>query len=75
MFVWALISGVIPILGPLCAACYRRETEEALRICPGCRAAVRYYDAMCMRCGSDLEYPGEQELIEPHPSLRVRARL
>ena len=75
LYVWFLISAVLPILGPLGALCYRRETEEALRICPGCRAAVRHYDALCMRCGSDLEYPDETELIEPHPSLRVRARL
>ena len=74
-FVWFVISGIIPILGPLAAAVYRRETEEALRICPGCRTAVRHYDAMCMRCGTDLEYPAEDELIEPHPLLRVRARL
>jgi predicted amidophosphoribosyltransferase len=70
-----MISGVVPILGPLMAALYRRETEEALRICPGCGRAVRHYDAMCMRCGTDLEYPEDSELIEPDPSMRVRARL
>jgi predicted amidophosphoribosyltransferase len=75
LFVWFVISGLIPVLGPLAAALYRRETEEALRICPGCHAAVRHYDAMCMRCGTDLEYPDEAELIEPDPSIRVRARL
>jgi hypothetical protein len=74
-FVWFVISGVLPILGPLAAALYRHETEEALRICPGCGRAVRHYDAMCMRCGTDLEYPDDAELIEPDPSLRVRARL
>ena len=52
-----MISGVAPILGPVMAALYRHETEEALRICPGCGRAVR------------------SELIEPHPSMRVRARL
>ena len=75
MIVWLMISGILPLLGPLAAACYRRETEEALRICPGCRRAVRHYDALCMSCGSDLEYPDERDLIEPHPSMRVRARL
>jgi len=74
-FVWFVISGVVPLLGPLVAAVSRRETEEALRICPGCGTAVRHYDAMCMRCGTDLEYPSEEELIEPDPALRVRARL
>ncbi|MGA2007872.1 MAG: hypothetical protein ABSH27_09980 [Solirubrobacteraceae bacterium] len=75
LFVWFVISGVIPVLGPLTAALYRRETEEALRICPGCGRAVRHYDAMCMHCGTDLEYPEESELIEPDSSIRVRARL
>jgi predicted amidophosphoribosyltransferase len=70
-----VISGLIPLLGPLAAALYRRETEEALRICPGCNCAVRHYDAMCMHCGTDLDYPHESELIEPDPSIRVRAQL
>ena len=38
-------------------------------------AAVRLYDAMCMRCGTDLEFPDEAEIIEPTPAMRVRAKL
>jgi hypothetical protein len=75
LFVWFVISAVVPILGPLAAAVYRHETDESLRVCPGCGRAIRHYDAMCMHCGTDLEYPSESELIEPDPSLRVRARL
>jgi hypothetical protein len=74
-FVWFVISGIVPLLGPLVAIVSRRETEEALRLCPGCGAAVRHYDAICMRCGTELEYPDESELIEPTAALRVRARL
>jgi predicted amidophosphoribosyltransferase len=70
-----VVSGVIPILGPIAAAVYRYETEEPLRVCPGCGRAVRHYDAVCMRCGSELEYPDDSELIEPDQTLRVRARL
>jgi uncharacterized paraquat-inducible protein A len=66
---------VIPVLGPVAAALYRHETDEAMRVCPTCRAALRHYDAMCMRCGTDLEYPQDHELIEPDSSIRVRARL
>ena len=73
--VWFLISGLIPILGPVAALLYRRETEEALRICPVCGATARLYDAMCMRCGADLEDPDESEIIEPTAALRVRAKL
>jgi predicted amidophosphoribosyltransferase len=75
LYVWFLISGILPLLGPLAAALYRRETEEAMRICPGCGCAVRHYDALCMRCGTELSYPADEELIEPDPTLRVRARL
>ena len=75
LWVWFFISGFFPLLGPLGAAVYRRETEEALRLCPGCGAAVRYYDAVCMRCGSELSYPRDGELIEPDARIRVRARL
>ena len=70
-----MISGVVPLLGPLTALVYRRETEESLRICPTCGAAVRIYDALCMRCGGELEYPDDAEIIEPTSAMRVRARL
>ena len=70
-----MISGIVPLLGPLTAAVYRRETEESLRVCPGCGTAVKVYDALCMRCGTDLEYPEDDEIIEPTSELRVRARL
>jgi hypothetical protein len=36
---------------------------------------VRAYDALCMRCGTDLDYPHDWEVIEPTPALRVRAKL
>ena len=66
---------MLPVLGPIGALLFRHETDEALRVCPGCGRAVRLYDAMCMRCGTDLEYPEEVEIIEPTSALRVRARL
>jgi len=66
---------VLPLLGPLGALLYRRETEEPLRRCPGCGAMLRVYDAMCMRCGTDLDYPDDAEIIEPTSALRVRAKL
>jgi hypothetical protein len=36
---------------------------------------LKIYDAMCMRCGSDLDYPQPGETIDPDPALRVRAKL
>ena len=73
--VWFVISAVIPLLGPIAALLYRRESETPLRQCPVCGVPVRIYDAMCMRCGSDLPFPEPDEIIEPDPSLRVRAKL
>jgi hypothetical protein len=73
--VWFLISAVIPVLGPIAALLYRRESETPLRLCPACGATARVSDAMCMACGSDLAYPQESEVIEPDRSLRVRAKL
>jgi predicted amidophosphoribosyltransferase len=71
LYVWFLISALIPFLGPLMAALYRRETEEALRVCPGCRAVVRHYDSMCMRCGTDLSYPRALACARGRPSARA----
>ena len=73
--VWFLVSLIVPVLGPIAALLYRRETEIAMRRCPSCGAALRVHDAMCMRCGADLEYPRPDEIIEPDPRVAVRARL
>ena len=74
-FVWFMISGVAPILGPVAAAA-RTDPQRLLCLTAVERGrAVRHYDAICLRCGTELEYPHEAELIEPDPSLRVRARL
>ena len=73
--VWFVISAVIPVLGPIAALLYRHENEVPLRRCPACGTTARIYDAMCMRCGGDLAYPDESELIAPDPSMRVRAKL
>jgi predicted nucleic acid-binding Zn ribbon protein len=73
--IWFLISAIVPVLGPIMALLYRRETEVPLRRCPGCGTAVRVYDAMCMRCGHELEYPEDSEIIAPSAELRVRAKL
>jgi hypothetical protein len=73
--IWFIIAAIIPVLGVIAALLYRRESEIPLRRCPTCGAGARLYDAMCMNCGRDLDYPAEAEIIEPDPSLRIRARL
>jgi hypothetical protein len=54
---WFLISGVVPIFGLMAAIAYRFEREELRRQCPRCGRVVKIYDALCMRCGMELELP------------------
>ena len=53
---WFLISGAVPFLGLLAAIFYRVEADEPRRQCPGCGKVVKLYDALCTRCGTELEY-------------------
>jgi len=54
---WFLISGLVPFFGLLAALCYRREDHELRRQCPGCGAVLKLHDAICTRCGTELEFP------------------
>jgi len=54
---WFLISGAVPIFGLLAAILYRYERDEPRRQCPRCGKVTKAYDAICMRCGAELEYP------------------
>ena len=74
-FVWFVISAVVPFVGLITACVYRFETEEDLRRCPNCHRATRVYDAICTRCGEELEFPDPDEVIAPTAALRVQARL
>ena len=65
-FIWFLISFCIPVLGLLTALLYRFERDEPQRACPGCGKVVPLYQALCTRCGTELEYyPGETEVLPP----------
>jgi hypothetical protein len=54
---WFLISGLVPIFGLLAAIGYRFERDELRRQCPGCGRVTKIYDAICVRCGTELDYP------------------
>ncbi len=56
-FLWFLISGAIPVFGLLAAIAYRFESDELRRACPECGKVTKIYDAVCTRCGHDLEFP------------------
>jgi hypothetical protein len=56
-FVWFMISGLVPFLGLMAAVCYRFENQELRRQCPQCGRVVKLHDAVCTRCGAELEFP------------------
>ncbi len=56
-FLWFLIAAVLPILGVVGALLYRVDRDELRRQCPGCGKVVKLHDALCIRCGAELEFP------------------
>ena len=54
---WFLISFCVPFIGLLAAALYRVDGEELRRQCPECGRLVKLHDAVCMRCGEELDFP------------------
>jgi hypothetical protein len=67
---WFLISGLVPVFGLLAAVAYRSDSDEMQRRCPRCGRVIKLYDTVCMRCGLDLEFPAEQELVAPETVQR-----
>ena len=78
---WFLISGLVPCLGLLAAIAYRFERDELRRQMPQVRPRDKIYDALCTRCGTELEFPDVAIAPEswerdgaPHPpSARAQA--
>ena len=69
-FVWFLISGVLPVLGLAAAFLFRTERDELRRQCPGCGKIVKLHDALCTRCGTELDFP--EIAIEPESAAAAR---
>jgi len=63
MWVWFLISGTVPFVGLLAALLYRAEADEPRRTCPTCGRTCMCHDALCTRCGTELEW--SDELVQP----------
>jgi hypothetical protein len=63
---WFLVSAVPPFIGLLAAVLYRNERGEPHRSCPGCGKVVPVYQALCTRCGTELEFPDGGELEDAH---------
>lgn len=56
-WIWFVVSGVVPVFGLLTAIVYRSERDELRRACPNCGRVCKLYDAVCVRCGAELEFP------------------
>ena len=69
-FIWFVIGAVLPGLGLLAAVFYRSDRDEVRRECPGCGRIVKLHDAVCMGCGTDLEFPDVG--IEPESAALQR---
>jgi hypothetical protein len=66
-FLWFLISAIPPFVGLLAALLYRVEHDEPHRRCPTCAKVVPIHDALCTRCGTELEFPEPPDPAEPEP--------
>ncbi len=62
-FLWFAISAIPPFIGLLVAILYRNEYEEPHGHCPGCGRLVPLHDALCTRCGTELEFPDPPEPV------------
>ena len=69
--IWFLIGAIVPVIGLFAALAYRNDRDEVRRQCPGCGKVVKLHDAMCMRCGTDLEFP--EVGIEPESAALRRS--
>jgi hypothetical protein len=56
-WIWFVVSGLVPVIGLLTAVVYRSERDELRRQCPTCGRLCMLYDALCVRCGTELDFP------------------
>ena len=71
-WLWFTISFCVPVIGLLTALVSRPENQELRRQCPGCGKVVKLYDAKCLRCGTELEFP--EVAIKSEAAVRAAER-
>ena len=66
---WFAICCVPPFVGLIAAVLYRYETEEPETECPRCGKTVKLYEALCTRCGQELNpgYTGQSAPVASSP--------
>ena len=65
-FIWFIIGTVVPLIGLITAIVFRSERDELHRQCPTCGRICKLHDALCVRCGTELEFP--ETAIDPQGS-------
>lgn len=71
-WLWLAISAVVPVVGVLAAMLYRVDRDELRRQCSTCGRVVKLHDAICTRCGAELEFP--EHAIVPESAARADGR-
>ena len=66
---WFLISAIVPFIGLIAAVAARTESDELRRQCPTCGKIVKLHDALCTRCGTELEFP-EVAIVPESAAIR-----
>jgi hypothetical protein len=69
MILGFLISAILPLFGLIALSLYRSDRDELRRQCPGCGRIVPLHDALCTRCGTELEFP--EVAIAPESAMRA----
>jgi hypothetical protein len=73
-WLWFAISGLLPLFGLFAALAYRFDSDELRRQCPNCGRVTKLHDALCTRCGAELEFPDVAIAPESAARNRVQAR-
>jgi hypothetical protein len=73
-WLWFAISGLLPLFGLFAALAYRFDSDELRRECPDCGRVTKLHDALCTRCGAELEFPDVAIAPESMARNRVQAR-
>lgn len=68
-WLWFAVSAIPPWIGVVAALLYRVERDEKRRQCPSCGKVVKLYDALCTRCGTELDFP--ETAIAPESGRRT----
>ena len=55
-FIWFIVGAVVPLIGLLTAIAFRSERDELRRQCPTCGRICKLHDALCVGCGTELEF-------------------